>query len=175
MGEKVNCRPLSENDLYLLDRLARDPEFLGPYAWTGFRSGLRELWAQTGLQSDDLTVLAVIEQDEPVGLATWRKVAYNNTSHAWNLGLCILPEMRRKRCAVRANWWLVDYLFAHTQANRLEWHVDIDNAPVRAGLEKAGFVCEGVARGAAFRDGTWRDICLYGLLRKDYFGLPAPT
>ncbi|MBO8202713.1 GNAT family N-acetyltransferase [Streptomyces smyrnaeus] len=170
MDENVRCRPLTEGDLHLLDRLAGDPALLGPYAWTGFRGGLRGRWADTGLLTDDLTVLAVVDQrDEAVGLATWRKAAYNNISHAWNLGLCVLPEKRLRSGGVQAFRWLIDYLFAHTQVNRLEAHIDVDNSPVRVGIEKFGFVCEGVARGAAFRDGVWRDVCLYGLLRADWF------
>ncbi|UQA92036.1 GNAT family N-acetyltransferase [Streptomyces halobius] len=172
MHEDLICRPLREEDLHLLDRFAQDPAMLGPYAWTGFSSGLRRRWAETDLLGDDGGVLAVVDQDKPIGLASWRRMAYNTTSHAWNLGLCMLPQERRKGSGEQAFRWLIDYLFAHTQANRLEAHVDAENVPARTGMEKVGFVCEGMARGAAFRNGAWRDVCLYGLLREDLH--PAP-
>jgi RimJ/RimL family protein N-acetyltransferase len=37
----------------------------------------------------------------------------------------------------------------------------------RNALEKAGFPREGIMRHAQFRDGDWRDIILYGRLRRD--------
>jgi RimJ/RimL family protein N-acetyltransferase len=35
------------------------------------------------------------------------------------------------------------------------------------GLERIGFVREGVLRQVVFRDGAWRDCVLYALLRDD--------
>src|SRR2546425_12473125 len=136
MHKNLPCRPLREEALPLLDRFAQDPAMLGPYAWTGFSSGLRRRWADTGLLTDDGGVLAVVDQDEPVGLASWRKVPYNTASHAWNLGLCMLPQERRKGRGEQAFRWLIHYLFAHTQANRLEMYVDAENVPARTGMEK---------------------------------------
>ena len=36
-----------------------------------------------------------------------------------------------------------------------------------AACERAGFRREGVLRGARFREGDWRDMLMYGLLRTD--------
>ncbi|MGV4928170.1 GNAT family N-acetyltransferase (plasmid) [Streptomyces sp. BHT-5-2] len=167
MRENLHCRPLREEDLHLLDSFAEDPTVLGPYAWTGFSSGLRRRWAETGLLTDDGGVLAVVDQGKPVGVVSWRKAAYNAASHVWSIGLCVLPEARRKGSGEQAARWLIHYLFAHTQTNRLEAHIDAENIASRTGIEKVGFVYEGMARGAAFRNGVWRDMCLYGLLRED--------
>jgi RimJ/RimL family protein N-acetyltransferase len=62
---------------------------------------------------------------------------------------------------------LTRYLFAHTQANRIEAGTEITNVGEQRALEKAGFTREGVLRGALFRHGQWRDCVFYGVLRDD--------
>ncbi len=59
------------------------------------------------------------------------------------------------------------YLFAHTQANRIQASTEITNVGEQRALEKAGFTREGVLRGAGFRDGQWRDGVLYSVLRDE--------
>jgi RimJ/RimL family protein N-acetyltransferase len=174
MQEVLPCRPIRESDLDVIDRLTNDPAVLGPYAWTGWSNSakLRRQWAETGCLTDDGGMLAVVRNDDaPIGFVTWRKVIYNATSHCWNIGMCMLPEERRKGGAEAATRWFIDYLFAHTQVNRIEAHIDMDNAAARHGSDKVGFVSEGVVRGAAFRDGQWRDLMLYSILRSD----PRPS
>jgi RimJ/RimL family protein N-acetyltransferase len=41
----------------------------------------------------------------------------------------------------------------------------VELRPVREPDRKVGFREEGVLRGAEFRDGTWRDAVVFGLLR----------
>ena len=46
-----------------------------------------------------------------------------------------------------------------------------ENTAEQRSLQKIGFRHEGVLRGAEFRDGTWRDVVVFGLLR----GEQAPS
>jgi RimJ/RimL family protein N-acetyltransferase len=62
---------------------------------------------------------------------------------------------------------LTHYLFAHTQANRIEAGTEITNVGEQRALEKAGFTREGVLRGALFRQGQWHDCVFYGILRHE--------
>jgi RimJ/RimL family protein N-acetyltransferase len=62
---------------------------------------------------------------------------------------------------------LVDYLFAHTQVNRVEAVAEITNTSEQWALEKAGFTREGVLRGYGFRGGAWRDAIMYSVLREE--------
>ncbi len=64
----------------------------------------------------------------------------------------------------------MDYLFGFTTVHRLEALTDSDNIAEQKALERIGFAREGVLRGVAFRDGTWRDAVLYALLRADQRG-----
>ncbi|MET9946282.1 GNAT family protein [Streptomyces sp. NPDC006341] len=166
----MRLRPFQEGDLGVLERLAYDPQMLGPLAWTGWseaRAGLRKRWEQNRLLTDDEGVLAVVRGDAAVGAVTWRAVRYNAVSRCWNTGICLLPEERGTGGAVAAGLELRDYLFAHTQANRIEAHVDVDNTATRVVCEKIGMTLEGVARGAHWRAGRWRDAAVYAYLRGD--------
>jgi RimJ/RimL family protein N-acetyltransferase len=52
----------------------------------------------------------------------------------------------------------------------LEAITDADNIAEPKALERIDFAREGVLRGVAFRDGTWRDAVIYALLRDDQRG-----
>ena len=51
--------------------------------------------------------------------------------------------------------------------NRIEASTDVTNVPEQRALEKAGFVREGVLRGAQFRAGAHHDMVGYSRLRSD--------
>ena len=67
----------------------------------------------------------------------------------------------------QAQWLLARYLFAHTQVNRIEATTEITNVGEQRALEKAGFIREGVLRGATFRVGRWHDQIIYSVLRDE--------
>ncbi|MGQ0629574.1 MAG: GNAT family N-acetyltransferase [Sporichthyaceae bacterium] len=81
------------------------------------------------------------------------------------LGIWLLPEHRGRGVGTTAQRLLVDYLFAHTPAHRLEATTEPDNVAEQRALERCGFQREGVIRANAFRRGAWRDSVVYGLLR----------
>ena len=75
------------------------------------------------------------------------------------------PEWRRQGHGTRAQRRLAEYLFETTRAERIEATTDVENTAERRALERAGFAFEGVLRRAQFRDGAWRDMALYSLMR----------
>ncbi|MFF7989728.1 GNAT family N-acetyltransferase [Kitasatospora xanthocidica] len=85
----------------------------------------------------------------------------------WNLGAELLPGARGRGIGTRAHRLFVDYLFAHSPVMRLEAETESSNRAEQRVLEKVGFTREGVQRAQTFRDGEWRDVVLYSLLRTD--------
>ena len=59
------------------------------------------------------------------------------------------------------------WLLAETSLNRVEAQTDVENIAEQRSLEKAGFVREGIARGAQFRAGSFHDLVTYSRLRAD--------
>ena len=103
----------------------------------------------------------------PIGTVSWRQVRYGPTpeSVAWNVGISLIPEMRGAGFGGMAQRLLADYLFATTSVNRIEAGTDVDNLAEQRALEKAGFIRDGVLRGAQHRAGRWHDLAIYSVVR----------
>ncbi|WP_438490136.1 GNAT family N-acetyltransferase [Streptomyces sp. S186] len=175
MGEVLPFRPFRESELPVLERMLNEPEVLGQFAWTGWSgkaAALRQRWEQDRLLSPEVSMLALVREDAAVGAVSWRPVTYNAVSHCWNVGVFVLPEERCRGVLAAASRAVVEYLFAHTQAHRIEVHVEAGNAVARHCAEQAGLIHEGTARGAAWRGGRWRDAEVLAVLRSD---LPPPA
>ena len=102
-----------------------------------------------------------------IGTVSWRNVRYGPTpeSVAWNIGISLIPEMRGLGFGTLAQRLLADHLFATTSVNRIEAGTDVENLAEQRSLAKAGFIREGVLRGAQYRAGTWHDLVIYSVVR----------
>jgi ribosomal-protein-alanine N-acetyltransferase len=176
MEDQVLLRPFREPELSFVDRLGSDPSVTGRYVWAGFRDpqARRRRWDKDGLVAAASTALAVVNAEaEPgpgtvLGIASWEaKDRGGPPGGCYEIGLALLPEHRGRGLGTAAQQLMVRHLFECTLAHRLEAQTDIDNIAEQKALERAGFRQEGVLRGARFREGGWRDMLMYGLLRTD--------
>ncbi|MFD7441200.1 GNAT family N-acetyltransferase [Streptomyces sp. NPDC059909] len=168
--DHVILRPVIEEDLSLLEQFLTDPEATGPFQWMGWSDPgrWRRRWAEDGLLSDDGGQLMVVAGADRLGFVAWRKVVTSRNSYCWNIGAQLLPDGRGRGVGTRAQQLLVRYLFAHTPVFlRLEADTETENIAEQRALEKSGFSREGVLRSTVFRDGRWRDIVRYSVLRDE--------
>lgn len=114
-------------------------------------------------------IVELVADATPIGTVSWHRVLNgpNPESAAWNMGISLLPDARGHGYGSEAQRQLADYLFATTDANRVEASTDVANAAEQRSLEKAGFTREGVQRGAQFRAGGYHDLVVYSRLRDD--------
>lgn len=168
MADQVELRPVTEDDLPVLDRLRADPVAAGRFAWFGWRDldAFRRRWAEDRLLGEERSILMVTAGSEPLGLVSWRKMPVH-TAYYWNMGIALLPEARGRGIGTEAQRLLVRYLFTHTPVNRVEADTEIENIAEQRALEKAGFTREGVIRGCVYRAGRWHDGVIYGILRDE--------
>ena len=112
-------------------------------------------------------IVEVVADGRPIGSVSWHGVRYgpNPQSLVWNIGINLIPDARGHGYGGEAQRLLADWLFAITSVNRVEAMTDVDNAQEQRSLDKAGFVREGVLRGAQYRAGGWHDIVVYSRLR----------
>lgn len=167
--EEVQLRPLRDDeDVAVFDRM-NDPEQSGPYNWRGFRDvgDFRRRLAADGLLGADGGTMLVCRGDERLGFVVWRKLPTGPASYCWSIGISLFPEARGKGYGTTAQRLLAEYLFAHTPVNRVEADTETTNVAEQRSLEKAGFTREGVLRGLSFRNGHYRDLVLFGILRAD--------
>jgi RimJ/RimL family protein N-acetyltransferase len=169
MSATVTLRPVVESDLPMLAVLRGDPVEASVFGYHGHRdnSALYRSFAEHGLLAADGGTLVVTAESGPVGVVSWHQVRTAPSSFTWNIGISLLSSGRGHGYGTAAQRALAGYLFAHTQANRVEACTEADNVAEQRSLEKAGFLREGVQRGAAFRDGRWRDMVVYALVRAD--------
>ena len=131
----------------------------------------RDVLANGPLRNDRNGMLVVerIEDGEPIGTVGWHLVHYGPgpQSQAWNFGIELRPEARGQGLGTEAQRLLAEFLFATYDLNRVEASTDVENLPEQRSLEKAGYVREGIQRGAQFRAGTYHDLVTYSRLRDD--------
>jgi RimJ/RimL family protein N-acetyltransferase len=166
--EVVALRAFEEGDLGFLDRLGTDPDASGPFVWTGFADPRRRRrrWERDGYIGADSAALAVVVAGTVAGIASWQlRDRAGPSGVCYEIGLVLVPDYRGQGYGVIAQRLLVDYLFRFTTVHRLEALTDAENGAERTALERIGFVLEGVLRGVAFHQGTWRDAAMYALLR----------
>lgn len=169
MSDDIELRPATETDLPLLHRLISDPAATGDYEWHGYSDPhlWRRRWEENGLLGQDSGALMIAASDESIGFVAWHKHSTGRSSFCWNIGIAIAPEARGLGHGTKAQRQLAEYLFSHTQTNRVEAGTEVNNMAEQRALEKAGFVKEGIMRGATFQGGQWHDAIIYSILRSD--------
>jgi len=170
---RVRLRDVTLDDADLLDRWATEAAGRGGFNDFGQAPEPtdRDVLRSGPLRNERNGVLIVerAADGEPIGSVGWHRVGYgpNPESAAWNFGIELVPEARGQGFGSEAQRQLADYLFATTDANRVEASTDVTNIAEQRALENAGFTREGTARGAQFRAGAYRDLITYARLRSD--------
>jgi RimJ/RimL family protein N-acetyltransferase len=165
---RVVLRPATADDFWLFERQAVEPDAAGAFNWSGYRDvrATRRRFDENGLITPDGGCLVVVHDSAAVGTVVWGKVYYGAADWwCWNIGISLLPEYRGKGIGTAAQRQLVAYLFATGPVRRVEAYTDVENVAEQRALEKAGFGREGVLRSTQFRDGRWRDMIMYAVVR----------
>ena len=171
-GRVVRLRDVRLDDAELVDRWNAELE-PGSYNDFGPRGPIPRdpLLAGRPLRNEHNGSLMIerVEDGVPVGTIAYRKVMFGPPpdSDAWQIGIDLPAETRGRGYGTEAQRLLADWLFATTPVNRVEAATDIDNVPEQRSLEKAGYVREGVLRGAQFRAGAYHDLVYYSRIRSD--------
>ena len=170
-GERVRLRDVELADAALLDWL-NDQKDVGGFNDFGLPNmpTPRDALMKGPLRNDYNGSLLIETIDgEAVGTVQWRAVHYGppDDSRAWQIGIEMKPAARGKGYGTEAQRLLAAWLFAATNANRVEAGTDIENIAEQRSLEKAGFARDGVIRGSQFRAGAYHDLVIYSRLRSD--------
>lgn len=170
-SSQVNCRlrPLEEADLPIFDDVYSSRAGAGEYQWFGFSPPGRGLAEMGALNRQGGRLTAVAEDGRVIGSAFWfrREWGLPETSWCWELALHIHQAHRSRGYGTQCLGQLVEYLFDHTLAWRLQALADVANVPSQRLLARTGFIQEGVLRAPQWREGQWHDHLIYSLLRSD--------
>lgn len=168
-GERLRLRMMGLDDVELIDAWAASPEVKGEFNDFDLpHQSVRESVEQGRTMGEGGGTALVEQQDgTPIGTVTWHGVKYgpNIESRAWNIGISLIPAARGRGFGADAQRLLAAYLFANTAANRIEASTDVANVPEQRALARAGFVREGVQRGAQRRHDAWHDLLTFAVTR----------
>jgi RimJ/RimL family protein N-acetyltransferase len=174
-GSRVNLRQFRDEDWHLLEKWAQSREAL----WGAYQRyqldvlpELHQYYQQTGLLSRESSFLIIetVDDAQAVGFIRYTLIKFPDSDFPHpEIGFGIGElSARKKGLAKEAIGLLVNYLFAGYDAERITAITDSENITSQRLLEKLGFYREGVMRQASFRDGGWRDMAIYGLLRGEW-------
>lgn len=168
----VSLRPMTDDDIKHMREWDSRAEIDQPFnffsdAPSKDRAGELDRGGFTPGQQERLMVS--LAEGTLIGDVSWHAVVYgpNMRSTAYNIGIGLVPAHRGKGYGSRAQRLLATHLFATTEVHRVEASTDVTNVAEQRALEKAGFVREGMLRGAQYRAAAFRDLVLYSRLRTD--------
>ena len=169
-GERVRLRDLELDDVDLLDAWNAEPSDFNDFGDQAAPLP-RDAIAAGPLRNDRNGMLVVERVDDGslIGTVGWHRVNYgpNPESDAWNIGIELRPDARGHGLGAEAQRLLAQFLFDAYDLNRVEAQTDVQNLAEQRSLEKAGYVREGVQRGAQYRAGGYHDLVTYSRLRGD--------
>ncbi|MGB8650553.1 MAG: GNAT family protein [Mycobacteriales bacterium] len=164
----TRLRPARPDDTPLLQAWRAEP--CSPYEdWSGPPAPGTESSERLPAPAGGGHLVVTDADDLLIGTVSWHPVLYGPTlgSQAMDIGISVRPFARGKGHGTRAQRMLADYLFATTPVQRVQASTDVANVAEQRALERAGFVREGVLRGAQWRQGAWHDLVSYARLRED--------
>ena len=91
--------------------------------------------------------------------------AINQENRFANLGYWVRTSENRRGVAVNAVKLLVDWVFQHTDLERLEIVAAVGNEPSQRVAEKAGALREGTLRSRLCIHGTFHDAVMHSIIR----------
>jgi RimJ/RimL family protein N-acetyltransferase len=163
----VRLRPLELDDLELLWAERETGVPAGHEA--AARERLRVAVKRAGRLENGRLDLAVEARGRLVGQVEARQPVGAMPSGVFEIGISILEAERGRgygRAAVAA---LTELLVREHDAHRVQASTDVENAAMRAVLERLGFSYEGVLRGfMPTGDGGRADFALYAVTRSDW-------
>lgn len=175
-GQRVVLRPLREDDLHLIWRLANDVNAKGAY-WPAeiyTEVELQQKFKEHGLWQETAgTMLMVDAQSERLlgELYYFKGLLYQA---GLEVGYRLYrPEDRGKGYMTEALQLFVAFLFASRPLPRLQLNVLKGNGASRAVAERCGFRYDGTLRQAVFHMGTYLDLEMFSLLRAEAPALEA--
>jgi RimJ/RimL family protein N-acetyltransferase len=117
-------------------------------------------------EPDAFGVMVIEVDDERAGTVTWERV--NRRSRIASVGgLAVAPAWRGRGVADEAARLLQRHLIGELGFHRLQMEIYGFNERALRHAERAGWIREGVRRKAYWRNETWVDGILFGLVAED--------
>ncbi|WP_121743718.1 GNAT family N-acetyltransferase [Natronorubrum halophilum] len=166
-GDRVDLRPIEEDDLEFLQREINDPRVWRAIGGSRPINRAQEQDFFENVVCDDDTVnLLVVADSTPVGTIGFNSIEWE--SRRAEIGYWIAPAYHERGYGSDATERLVTYGFDQFGLHKLTARVFEFNEASQRLLESVGFTREGVHRDEAFVDGEYHDTYWYGVLEDEW-------
>lgn len=170
---EVSLRRATLDDVPFLAGLAADAD-VEPFLAVSRAStpeAIAERVARSQHEQDGFAVLVIEVDGEPAGSMTWELVNRRSRIAAVS-GLAVDPTQQGRGVGLAAARALQRHLFAERGFHRLQMEVYGYNERGLRYADRAGWVREGVRRKAYWRNETWVDGVLFGLVEDEFVSEP---
>jgi RimJ/RimL family protein N-acetyltransferase len=177
-GEQVYLRAPDRDDIETFVRWYNDARVIRYLSMDSPLSrAAEEQWFDRMLASQGKDayhfVICLRENGQPIGTIALFQVDLKNGNAG--MGIAIgEPGYWGRGLGTDALRALLDFAFGTLRLERMWLDVYSFNDRARRSYEKCGFVLEGTARQAVFRDGRRHDVQLMGILRDEWAALERP-
>ncbi|MDR0678655.1 MAG: GNAT family N-acetyltransferase [Puniceicoccales bacterium] len=170
-SHRLRLRPLEITDG------ERITEFMGERAVTKFLLYFTypinpeqvRAWLQSvlSLQPEQCAYWAIVDQKEDllIGIAS---LTLDGPNQKGEIGYWMDKAYWGKGLMTEAIWRVIHYSFDELKLHRLDLTHMVENIASQRVAEKLGFQLEGCWREGHYKDGTFRDVKIYGMLAVDY-------
>lgn len=166
-GNSITLRALEKKDMPLLLEMINDPEIeASVVGWSYPVSEEQQLMWLNNIQGDNCIRFAIDNGSGIVGVSIISSIDYKNRTA--NLNLKLPKSSRGKGYASQAVKLMIDYCFLELNINCLTANVIADNDASIKLWEKNGFKRDGLLRSRVYKNGIYKDLIAYSLLRNEY-------
>jgi RimJ/RimL family protein N-acetyltransferase len=170
---EVSLRRATVDDVPFLAALAADAD-VEPFLAVSRASApeaIAERVARSQHERDGFGVLVIEVDGEPAGTMTWELVNRRSRIAAVS-GFAVDPAQQGRGVGLAAARALQRHLLGERGFHRLQMEVYGFNERGLSHAERAGWVREGVRRRAYWRNETWVDGVLFGLVEDEFVSEP---
>ncbi|WP_049922576.1 GNAT family N-acetyltransferase [Halopiger djelfimassiliensis] len=166
-GDRVDLRPIEEDDLEFLRNRINDPRIWRAIGRSRPVNREQEQDFFENVVCDDDTVnLLIVADSTPVGTIGFNSIDWE--ARRAEIGYWVAPDHHKQGYGSDAAERIVAYGFDQLGLHKIAARVFEFNDASRRLLESIGFTQEGVHRDGEFIDGEFQDVYWYGLLESEW-------
>lgn len=169
-GKKVILRPIERGDLDFIREIINDPEMeqtIVGWMWPVSKKD-EERWYSNFKNSDSsIRYIIETENDGIVGLTGLANIDWKNGT-AKGAGIRVKNGIHANEIAIDAYMTIFRFAFDELRLNRVSTSAFEDNLVSLRFQEKCGCKLEGIMREAIYRNGTFKNLVIMGILAREY-------
>ncbi|ALG47881.1 GNAT family protein [Clostridium perfringens] len=173
-GKVVTLRAIEERDMDLLKDMLNDQEIerlVGGWAFP-VSSYQQKRWYESNI-NDNKNIRLIIEtnEDGAIGLATLTNIDWKNRVAFHGIKLAN-KKYRARGIGTDSVMAIMRYAFTELQLNRLDGAIiEYNEGSRKLYCNKCGWSVEGIQRKKIFKNGSYHNRLIVGILKEDYYEL----